>query len=323
MWKKKETKKDVSPDSGSSGRKKKTFICHPRKAVITLQTIWKVRLPFLTDETGDPHRETEIIRIRYRCGGGKEGNQTEEAINQMSRSLGYVNKVFNPCITTGGNDQETVDEAILRSSAALCHRGRAVTVRDYEALALEASRDVLKVKCFPNCSESGGREPGSVTLVVLQKNFQDGRLYFDQVKTQVERYMNPRLEGNQAAMGRFYVAEPRFLKLECRMEVVVLDFNDVFDVKKQVSERIREFLDPITGNFNKKGWEIGRIPNEVQIGNALKGIPGIHYIKELRMSAFMQSREGWIEVDQDSADLRRFAVAVNGSHQIMITVENG
>ena len=265
---------------------------------------------------------TDTIRIVYSCGGGVSGNQREGTITQMSRTLGYINQAVNPRITTGGSDQETVDEAIRRMAAALRHRGRAVTVRDYEALALEASREVMKVKCFPNCNEKGIREPGSVTLVVLQKNFKDGRIYFDQVKSEGERYIVPRLEGNQAALGRFYVAEPRYLKLECRLELVVSDFNDVFDVKNRVTERIEDFLDPITGNFNRQGWEIGRVPNEVQIANAVKGIPGIRYMKELRLSAFIQSREGWIEVDRDSSDLRRFAVALGGSHQIFITVEN-
>ena len=87
-------------------------------------------------------------------------------------------------------------------------------------------------------------------------------------------------------------------------------------------ERIEKFLDPIRGNFDGKGWQIGRIPNEIQISNAMKGIEGILYIKEVQMSAFVQSRQGWVEVDKEAADERRFAVALSGAHQIFITVEN-
>lgn len=270
-----------------------------------------------------PSGSGETIRIRYSCGGGEEGNQPERAVSQMTKTLGYINRVFNPCITAGGSNQETVEEAVRRNARALCHGGRAVTAWDYEALAMEASRDVLKVKCFPNCDDRGAREPGSVTLVVLQRQFRAGRIYFDRVRADVMEYIRPRIGGNQEALGRFYVAEPRYLELRCLLKLAVRNFEEVFDVKKRILERIEEFLDPITGNYDRHGWSIGRIPNEIQITNAIKGIPGIRYMKELRMSAFMKSPQGWIEADMEDVELRRFAVALNGRHQIEITVESG
>ena len=264
----------------------------------------------------------ETVRIRYTCGGGEDGNQPERAVSQMTRTLGYINRVFNPCITAGGSSQETSEDAVRRSARALCHGDRAVTAWDYEALAMEASGDVLKVKCFPNCNEQGAREPGSVTLVVLQRQFRNGRIYFDKVRAEVESYIRPRIGGNQEALRRFYVAEPRYLELRCRLELVVGNFNEVFDVRRRIQEKIEEFLDPITGNYDRQGWSIGRIPNEIQITNAIKGIPGIRYMNELRMSAFMKSPQGWIEVDAESVELRRFAVALSGTHWIVITVES-
>ena len=134
--------------------------------------------------------------------------------------------------------------------------------------------------------------------------------------------MRSRIPGNQQALERFYVVEPQYLELRCRIEIAVGDFDQVFEVRRRVLERIEKFLDPIRGNFDGKGWQIGRIPNEIQISNAMKGIEGILYIKEVQMSAFVQSRQGWVEVDKEAADERRFAVALSGAHQIFITVEN-
>lgn len=266
--------------------------------------------------------DTETIRICYTCGGGKCGNQPAGSINQMSRTLGFINRVTNPCITSGGSDQETLQEAVSRQAGRLCHGGRAVTANDFEALAVEASRSVLKVKCFPNCSESGDRKSGDVTLVVLQKNFKDGRLYFEQVKQEVLNYIRPRLPGDMAALGRFHVVEPTFLEFRCFIEISVRDFKDVFEVRHKVLERLEEFLDPICGNFNKHGWEIGKIPNEIQINNAIKGISGILFVRNVRMATYIQSRQGWVEVDRASAQESPFGVALSGEHQIIISVEN-
>lgn len=265
----------------------------------------------------------QTIRIRYSCGGGEEGNQPPGRISQLSRSLGYVNQVTNPKIISGGSNQETGQEAMARSAKRLRHGGRAVTVSDYEDLAMEASPSVLKVKCFPGFGEDGRREPGSVTVVVLQKNFKNGRLYFDRVKQEVLDYVSPRLPGNQNALKRFYVAEPRYLELRCQIQAAVRDFDDAFDVKERLLARLEEFLDPMTGNFHKKGWDIGRIPNEIQITNAVKGIRGVRYIREVRLTAFMQSGQGWVEVDMDREEAQRFAVALSGVHQILITADNG
>ncbi|WP_368384127.1 hypothetical protein, partial [[Clostridium] symbiosum] len=54
----------------------------------------------------------ETVRIRYTCGGGEDGNQPERAVSQMTRTLGYINRVFNPCITAGGSSQETSEDAV-------------------------------------------------------------------------------------------------------------------------------------------------------------------------------------------------------------------
>lgn len=265
---------------------------------------------------------TETIRVHYTCGGGESGNQPVGSVNQMTRTLGFINQVTNPRITSGGSDQETLQEATVSRARKLRHGGRAVTANDFEALALEASRSILGVKCFPNCSEAGDRKPGHVTLVILQKNFKDGRLYFEQVKQEVLNYLLPRIPGDMAASGRFHVAEPTFFELRCRIDIVVKDFDDVFEVRHRVLDRLEEFLDPINGNFNKNGWEIGRIPNEIQINNAIKDTPSVLFIREVKMSAFIQSRQGWAEVDRDSAQNSPFGVALGGEHEIMITVEN-
>lgn len=264
--------------------------------------------------------EGQTIQIRYSCGGGEAGNQKEGQISQLSKTLGYINQVSNPCITSGGSNQETGMEAMIRSARRLRHGGRAVTTRDYEDLALEASSSILKVKCFPGCKEDGSREPGNVTIVVLQKHFKDGRLYFERVKQEILEYIGPRIAGSQNISHRFYVAEPQYLEFRCQIQIVIKSFDDAFEVKEQVLQQVKVFLDPIHGNFDKKGWEIGRIPNEIQITNAIKGIEGIQYIREVRMTAFMQSRQGWVEADLDNLDAWRFAVPLSGKHKVLIAV---
>lgn len=260
------------------------------------------------------------IRVAYRRGGGKEGNQEAGALNQMSRSLGFINGVTNADRTEGGCDPETLAEALVRNSLRLRHGERAVTVSDLEALIREADRNVLKVRCFSGRNELGKREPGSVTAVVLPEGFRQGTARFDSMKERLMAALQPCMPGNMAALGHFYLVEPCYVQLTCHVEIMVQGFHHVFEVRRQIQEKIEEFLDPVTGNYFRKGWEIGQLPNETQILNVIKGIPGISAVKRLRLQAGLYRREG--EFATETGNQAIYAVPISGEHEIQIQAVN-
>lgn len=268
-----------------------------------------------------PPGGTDTIRIWYRCTSGKEANVDAGQVRQMDRSLGFITQVNNTEIIGGGCSQETVEGAIRRSAKGLRHGSRAVTAGDFEALALEASRNVLKVKCFSGCGADGRREPGAVTLVLLQRDFLHGRKHFDSIRASVEDYLKPRLPGNMAVLGKLHVVGPEFLRICCRVSLTIRDYNQVFEVQKQVRARIDSFLHPVTGNYHGRGWDIGQIPNGTQVTNAIREIPGILYIQEVWMSAYKDSRQGPVEVDLKSGAVGNYALPLSGVHDIQIGVD--
>ncbi len=267
-----------------------------------------------------PAGDADRIRAAYRTGGGKAGNLAEGLINKSNLSIGFVSEIANPENTSGGCDQETLQEALDRSAAALRHGSRGVTARDYESLAMEASRNIWKAKCFAGYNENGLREPGSVTLVILQKDFQQGRNFFGKLKEQVFQYVSAHISGNILDLNRFYVIEPNFLELSVKVELSVKDFNLVFQVKEQVEKRLAEFIHPMTGNFDGKGWEIGVIPNRTQLLNSLKGVEGVSFLKNVMVSAYTEGKFGRMEADLDADRDRLFALPVSGRHEVLITV---
>ena len=74
-------------------------------------------------------------------------------------------------------------------------------------------------------------------------------------------------------------------------------YNQVFDIRTQILNQIEQFLNPVTGNYDRNGWEIGTIPNVTQVLNTLKNIDGIHYIENIRLSATRVGQRGIVEVD--------------------------
>ncbi|MDR0469836.1 MAG: baseplate J/gp47 family protein [Peptococcaceae bacterium] len=266
-------------------------------------------------------RDRESVRVAYRTGGGEIGNLREGAINRINVSIGFINGVQNPGVTSGGCDQETVREALTRTAATLKHGYRGVTASDYEALALEASRNIRKAKCFANRNGHGEKEPGSVTLVILQKDFQYGRNFFGKLQEQVYQYIADRVSGNIVDLDRFYVAEPQFLELSVKAELSVRDFDLVFQVKEAAEKRLEDFINPVTGNFDGQGWGIGSIPNQTQITNSLNDIAGISFIKGVTVTAYREDRFGRTEVDMEHRDELLFGLPLSGRHEILIAVE--
>ncbi len=280
-----------------------------------------VRFPNGINGKIPPSGKQETIEVRYATGGGIEGNVPAGAIDRSSRALGFVNRIANPRPTAGGCDQETYQQAIARGGAAMRHGGRAVTARDFEALTLEATRNILRAKCFSGRDDTGKRVPGRVTMVVLLRDYENTSQMMPTIRTQVMEHITSRCGGNLAAMGHFQVVAPQFLELCVKAELTVGDFNQVFPVRERIEQRLEEFLNPLTGNFNGKGWEVGIIPNDTQMRNCLNSVPGIRFLKQVSATAFLETGFGRTEVDLETIGNRPFILPKSGKHTVLITVE--
>lgn len=233
--------------------------------------------------------------------GGAAGNRPPGGIDRVNGSYGYVNRVNNPLPFLGGCDPEDGESALRRGSAALRHGDRAVTASDFEALAREASDSVKKVRCYADCGADGEYEAGAVNLVLLLKEFREGRMRFDAVRAQVMGCLSVRTSGNLIASGRLFVTEPLFLELDCSVNAVVSGQSSPFEVQEEIEKSVERFLHPLNGNYDGSGWNIGTVPNETQVMNALKGIPGLLYIQNLRLTAYRNAGHERVRVPLDAS----------------------
>lgn len=243
----------------------------------------------------------EALPGQTRESGGAAGCQPPGGVDRLSGSYGYVNRVINPLPLCGGCDRESGESALRRGSAALRHAGRAMTASDFEALAREACESVKKVRCFAKCGADGAYEPGAVTIVLLLKEFRDGHMYFDAVRTQLLQCLSERTCSGLLSAGRLSVTEPLFLELDCCVDAIISDQSNPFEVQEEIEKRVERFLHPLTGNYDGCGWDIGTVPNEAQMTNALKGIPGLLYIQNLRLTAYRNTGHERERVGLDAA----------------------
>lgn len=266
-------------------------------------------------------KNEESIKICYSVGGGENGNLKPLEIRSMTRSLGYINKVFNPLATYGGCDMEKLGEALERSPNILKHRGKAVTAKDYEDLAMEASRNITKAKCFSGINIEGKKEPGAVTLVILQKGDFENELYFRGLKEEVTKYLESRNCNLINKKGKFNVIAPYFIEICVKIDVETSDLDYVFSVKKEIEEKLNKFINPMHGNFDENGWEIGEIPARTQILNCLKNIKNITKINNIIISASVFDKGIKQDIDIEKNTKKIYSIPLNGKHKINISIK--
>lgn len=99
-------------------------------------------------------------------------------IAKLAVSTAAIKKIEQPYNSFGGKVKEQPSHFYTRISEHLRHKGRAVTIFDYERLVLEKFPEIYKVRCINHGQVDEDQQfqelvPGAVTLVVIPKLSQD------------------------------------------------------------------------------------------------------------------------------------------------------
>ena len=190
-----------------------------------------------------------------------------------------------------------------------------MTAGDYEALAMESSGNILKAKCFPG--------QGRVNLVLLLREHNRELENFDLVKRECLQYMEDKIPASLLENRKFRILEPQFIHMAVKAEVRVRDMNQILETRQRILKALHLFLNPMEGNFQGNGWEIGVVPNQIQILNGLRGVQGVEIVTSLRLVLQTEQNGRLVELDAEELEKFPYAVAVEGEHQIDITTGGG
>ncbi len=244
------------------------------------------------------------VAVQAEPGSGERGNLPAGAEWNFERTIGFVNKAENRVAISGGYNKEEAGQAARRNAAELRHRERAVTARDLEDIVKGRIRNIFQVKCFSGRNELGEKAFGHIVLAVL---LQDKNANFNQMKKKIYDCLRPYMDDRIIKEGRLHIIEPDWVSIKVHVTLAAKASARSWLVRENAENRIHEFLDPVTGNFDKKGWQIGTLPSSVQIANACEQMEDVLYVKH-------------ISLDKDKDD-SIYALAAGGKHEIVIETE--
>jgi predicted phage baseplate assembly protein len=219
----------------------------------------------------------------YRVGGGRRGNVVRGAITAMHASVPFVARVENRRPASGGVDGEDVENAKLRAPLFLRARRRAVTMKDYESLALEADPRAARVRCVTGQSADAavvrlvvlpslpGEPSVPVPFVALQPR--------PELLAKIAEYLDER----RVLGTRLLVEPPAYRWIRAVTTVRLGPLADPERVTRDALAALYRYLHPLYGGTDGSGWPFGR---DIQAGELLatvQRVPGVEVVEEVKL----------------------------------------
>ena len=232
-----------------------------------------------------PPTGTLLRFSRYRTGGGTRGNVGKSAVSVLKSSIPYVARVVNEEPAVGGEDAETLEMAMMRGPQLLRARNRAVTVDDYEFLAMQATPEVSRARAIPPTPEEANAGRNNVKLLLVPESS-----HKDEPIPPAELRLNDRARGEVMA----YLDERRLVTYTVQLDTPLYRFVSIEvdvnarrrvnkeELKMAVERKLYGFVNPVHGGPDGKGWpwERSLFPSEVTA--MVQSVEGVEYVDGIR-----------------------------------------
>lgn len=240
----------------------------------------------------NPNRPANILALTYRVGGGAAGNLGAGSISTLRGYLPGVDAsaVTNPFPSYGGGDEETLDEAELRSARTLKAHERAVTAEDFEFHAAQVS-GVARAKALPlyHPEFPGVDVPGVMSLVAVPEAADPTDPLSDPAPSPTPgllRQVCAELDRRRLATVELYVLAPSYATLGVSATLSVAGDSDLAAVKQDAILSVRRYFHPLIGGDDSSlatdgsGWPFGGTINYSRVVQRLL-LPGVRGVDSL------------------------------------------
>lgn len=259
---------------------------------------------------------TDLVRVHFKTTQGARGHVPPGHITGMQLPIAFVSGVTNPDPSIGGGDAEKVEQVVERGPQRLKHRGRAVTAKDVEWLAREAYPQIAKVKCLSGRNALLERSPGSLAVVAFPAGGLADASQFPELRQTVEKELICQASNLVSLGGAIRVIEPAYLEMSVHATVAVQTIDELLPTEAACTAKLNQFLDPITGNGDGKGWNIGETLHVSVLHSLLHSVRSLLYIERLYLHVVKVENGSRTEWDPSRMGEIVHGIVISGTHVI-------
>lgn len=239
------------------------------------------------------------IKADYSVGGGERGNVRAGEIDSVKTSIPNLDGIFNPIGAEGGSDTESSEEVHERGPHLIKHRNRAVTAEDFIRIAKEASNYVATIKSII--------KENKIIIIVIPKGNDEKPTPTPELLQKIKEYIYER-SLNLIQADRIIVEKPEYEEVQVKCEIFPDSLEAAITVEKAIQKKLKEFLHPISGGPDKRGWEPGCTVHISHFYSILEHIRDVDHISTLI-------------INNHTNDYRipGHKIACSGNHKIIVT----
>ncbi len=180
---------------------------------------------------------------------GKE-RPADFIINSAEYSLPGIAEIKQITPFHKRQQSEDIKNKLIRISEFITHRGKAITVRDYECMTLQKFPEVSKVKCLPNTDtkpekSDSEKKQGVVTLVIIPETVGESTYYpcaDPELLLKIEKYFDNRVS---CYVSQVDAINPEYEELLVRCEIEYFRTNNSnADIRATVHKIIDDTIAP-------------------------------------------------------------------------------
>ncbi len=267
------------------------------------------------------YQAQESIMVKYGISQGDLGNIAENQIQGFVDAIPFVKSVYNSKSMVGGINQESIFDAAKRMSVELSGMDRIISMNDFERAIRYNDRNIAAIKCIPHINNMSEEEVGCISVAILPNDYMQGYEKFLGIKKRVDKFIKEKAPLTLSSADRIDVFEVMYVEISVNLDIIVDEYNSYQSVYRSVYNKLKSFLDPIKGNFDGKGWNIGELPRKELIYNYIKTTKDIKWIKNIYIFAKLVTLEGKKEVDFEKIGNLKFTVPIFGEPEINISID--
>ena len=203
-------------------------------------------------------------------------------LSDWNTAKAEVISIANPLPAAGGSQAETVARASGRADLLVKTGKRAVTLADYERLAMHTpGTHVARVTARANLHPSFPclKAPGLITMILLPFLPQGRPTPPPGLLATVGAYLRRR----RIVGTRVEVVGPTYVEIAVRARVQSRLGANTAALQKAVAAALDTFLDPLAGGPDGSGWPFGRDVYRTEIMRIIDEVPGIDYVASLEL----------------------------------------
>lgn len=255
------------------------------------------------------------ISVDYSWGGGTKGNVPAGALDGLLVGIPFVDSMTNILPTCGGSDVQSLERVKKIGAQRIRHRGRAVTVRDYEAIVAEEFSEVGEVKCFSGKNSKGQQESGCMTVVVKPAN-NGTDAYAVSLCKRIEAFLKQCGCIEPICGGRMSVIPARNLRVSADVAIVIKDIEYAAQAEVEIIDAVKRLIERFSEG-------IGTIPLENDIFSALKEVQNIAYTTRVLLTGEYIVNGEAMAIPLDRSPDYPYFLPINGTHTVRIDGASG